>query len=252
MKATIALALAGFAWLSPAAPAQTNTPRLLDPNAHSWWVYYGDHPVRKDSKFGLFTELQIRRADFATNWQQFLLREAVTYKLNQKVQFGVGYGFLKTSRYGSFPVARTFREHRLFEQVILKQEVGRLELDHRYRVEQRWLETFSGSRHFWRNQDRFRYQLKGVLPVSTANNEGQQWYLFAGDEVFLGLGTNYGSGRFDQNRLFAGVGYKLSRNNKLEVGYLHQFIVQRSGLVEESNHTFRVQFSSTATLFGLR
>ena len=229
--------------------AQTNGQRIRDVNPHSWWVYYGDHPV-KNTKWGVLTEVQIRRTDFASGWQQLLLREGVTYRLSPRVQLGGGYGFIRTSRYGDFPVARAFNEHRFFQQVIFKHEAGRMDLDHRYRVEQRWLEALSGQSRFWRRQNRFRYQLRGSVPISAPNARGEQWYLFAGDELFLHFGPNHGASPFDQNRAFAGAGYKLSRNNRLEVSYLNHFLVQRSGRVEESNHTLRIQLTSTAGLFG--
>ena len=232
--------------------AQTNNPqRVRDLNSHSWWVYYGDHPVR-NSKWGILTEMQIRRTDFASAWQQLLLRQGTTYRLSPRVQLGGGYGFIRTSRYGGFPVTRAFDEHRLFQQAILKHEAGRLELEHRYRVEQRWLEASTGNASSWRRQNRFRYQLRGSVPLSAVSANGQQWYLFAGDELFLHFGPNYGASLFDQNRAFAGIGYKLSRANRLEIGYLNQFLIQRGGSVEESNHTFRIQFTSAARLFGRR
>lgn len=250
MRPLIALTLVWLAGTTVCS-AQANVPRIRDVNPHSWWVYYGDHPV-KNSKWGVLTEIQIRRTDFASNWQQLLLREGATYRLSPRVQLGGGYGFIRTSRYGAFPVARAFNEHRFFEQVIFKHEAGRLELEHRYRVEQRWLEAFTGNTRSWRYQNRFRYQLRGSVPLSAANASGQQWYLFAGDELFIHFGPNYGASPFDQNRAFIGVGYKLSRANRLEVSYLNQFLVQRSGKVEESNHTLRIQLTSTARLFRVK
>jgi hypothetical protein len=53
----------------------------------------------------------------------------------------------------------------------------------------------------------------------------------------------------DQNRALAGIGYKLSHNNKVEAGYMNQFLLQRNGQIAEANHILRVQFTSTARLF---
>lgn len=219
--------------------------RVRDANAHTWWVYAGDHPVK--GNWGVLSEMQIRRTDVAVGWQQLLLRQGVTYRLSPRVQLAGGYGFIRTHRYGDFPVPRAFNEHRFFEQISVKQDVRKVGLDHRFRVEQRKIEAFSGG---WRNQNRFRYQLRGAIPLSGANVKRQQWYLFAGNEFFLHLAPNYGANRFDQNRAFAGIGWKVSRNNRVEISYLNQLLVQRSGRVEEFNHTLRIQFTSTAPLFS--
>jgi len=245
---------AGGTWLllllaSLAQSAEAQTPRVRDTNGHSWWVYYGDHPVKK-SKFGVLAEVQIRRTKFADAWQQLLLRGGTTYRVTPRVQLGGGYGFIRTGRYGGYPFDRAFNEHRIFEQATFRHDAGRLELEHRYRVEQRWLQAFAGGKSYWRYQDRFRYQLRGAVNVTKANAQGQQWYLFGGDELFLNFGPNYGASPFDQNRAYFGVGRKLSPSNRLEVSYLNQFLVQRTGLVEESNHTFRVQLTSVVGIFG--
>ena len=247
-KAFRSAALCFFA-LAALCPAQGL--RTRDPNDHAWFIYYGDHQV-KQSPWVILTEIQVRRADSGLSWQQLLLREGATYRVNPKVQLGGGYGFIRTYGYGDFPVARPFNEHRLFEQAIFRHEAGKLELEHRYRLEQRWLEAFTGTQRYWRYQDRFRYQLRGAYPLTKTNARGQQTYLFGGDEIFLHFGPNYGASAFDQNRAYFGVGFKLTPANRLEFSYLNQFLIQRSGLVEESNHMFRIQLTSTVGLFGKR
>ena len=218
--------------------AQAPLQRIRDANAHQWWIYIGDHPIR--GPWGFYTEAQVRRADFGTQWQQLLLREAVTYRFSPSVQVASGYGSIRSARYGDFPSAQPAFEHRAWEQLTVRNDVKPLELEHRYRVEQRWLQNFNASGDYsWRYQNRFRYQFKANLPV------GPRWYLTGGDELFIHFGGNHGASLFDQNRAFAGMGYKVSARNRLEVTYMNQFIVQRNGRVEESNHTLRLQWSST-------
>jgi hypothetical protein len=232
--------------------AQNLTDRIRDNNFNSWWVYAGDHPVK--GPWGIYAEVQIRRSDFASIWQQFQSRDAVTYRFSPHVQGAIGYVFTYTGRYGDFPQAALgpFNEHRTYQQLIFKHEVKKLELEHRYRNEQRWIQNFtSGGDYFWRYQNRFRYQFKAVLPISGADAVGHQWYLFGGDEILLPYGPNHGPNSFDQNRAFVGIGYKVTRNNKLEIGYLNQFQIQRNNRIEENNHTFRLQWSSSTPVTQL-
>ena len=216
--------------------------RIRDTNLNSWWVYAGDHPVK--GPWGVYSEIQVRQSDFAAIEQQFQSRNAITYRFSPSVQVAVGYVYTHTGQYGDFPASRAFKEHRTYQQLALKQTLKHLEIEHRYRNEQRWTQNYTGRSNdfFWRYQNRARYQIKASLSVKGP------WYVFGGDEILVPYGPNHGVSAFDQNRAFAGVGYKVTSRNKLEVGYLNQFLIQRNGRIEESNHTLRVQFSSTVPL----
>jgi hypothetical protein len=228
--------------------AQSSGPRVVETNATSWWVYTGDHPISKH--WGVFTEIQARRADFLNIWQQLQIRDAATYRFSPHVQVATGYVWTRTGRYGEFPAPQPYLEHRVYEQLAVKQEFKHGDLEHRYRVEQRWLQNFTtGDSYFWRYQNRFRYQLKGTVPVTKAGDRGQQWILLGAGEIFLHFGPNHGPNAFDQTRAFGGFGYRLSKENRIEFTYQHQYIAERNGRIYESNHGLRVQFSSTAPLF---
>jgi hypothetical protein len=218
--------------------------RVRDTNFNSWWIYSGDHPLR--GRWGVILEYQERRSDFAALEQQHYSRVGVTYRLSPNAQISTGYQYIHTGQYGDFPFARAFGEHRIFQQLILRQSFKRLDFEHRYRNDMRWLQAFTGQgdNYFWRYQNRARYQIKVAHPVKG------DWYLFGGNEVIIPYGPNFGAVPFDQNRAFAGVGYKVTPRNRLEFGYLNQFLFQRNGRVEESNHTIRVQWTSTVPLLG--
>lgn len=230
--------------------AQNSMDRVRDTNANTWWVYAGDHQVK--GPWSIYSEVQVRRSNFLNIWQQFQTRDAVAYRFSPRAQVAIGYVFTYTGRYGDFPVAHPFNEHRTYQQISLRHELKRAGFEHRYRTEQRWIQNYTDTNnYFWRYQNRFRYQLKATLPITTANAEGRQWYLFAGDELFLPYGPNHGTNSFDQNRAFGGVGYRFTRNNVLEVGYQNQFIIQRNNRIEENDHTLRVMWTSTAALSKL-
>jgi hypothetical protein len=224
---------------------QATPAHITETNATSWWIYSGDHRIA--GPWGIFTEVQVRRADFLDIWQQLQFRDAATYRFSPHIQVAAGYVWTRTGRYGEFPAAQPSLEHRIYEQLVVKQEFQHGDLEHRYRVEERWLQNYtSNTAYFWRQQDRFRYQLKGSIPLPISDPRNARWYLFGAGEVFLHFGPNHGSNSFDQTRAFGGVGYKLSSTNKLEVAYQNQYIAQRNGRIFESNHGLRLQFSSSA------
>ncbi len=231
--------------------AQSPVLHTIDQNLNTWWSYAGDHPIA--GGWSAISEAEIRRTTFLATPHQVVFREAAAYRFSPHAQASVGYIWTRNARYGDFPAKHAFLEHRTFQQLSLRHALKHLDVDHRFRIEQRWLQDFSqGEAYFWRYQNRARYQFRFTLPISRANERGQQWHLFAGDEIMFHFGPNHGAHALNQNRVQAGIGYHLTRNNRVEIGYLNQYVLQQNGLVDESNHTLRFQFISTARLFGKR
>jgi hypothetical protein len=230
--------------LSFALRAQDPPPKLKDPNFNGWYMYFGDHPFK--GKWGLHLEGQWRRHEVITKPQQLLLRPGINYDLNPNVMFTLGYGYITTHRYGEFPARFPFPEHRIYQQVLLKHSAGRVSFQHRYRMEQRWLGVMQqaagggAERVSWRYQNRFRYFMKGVVPLGKS-----PYFAALYDEIFLGIGPNIGASAFDQNRAYAALGRKVTPNNRIEIGYLNQLVAQRNGRVLEVNHTLQVGWFST-------
>ena len=102
-------------------------------------------------------------------------------------------------------------EHRIYQQFITKQSIGKLKLSHRYRFEQRFVEDDF--------KMRLRYFLSFKLPFKTNEEGDYKWYASAYNEIFL----NTESSVFDRNRLYGGLGYKLNKSIRFEVGYMNQF-----------------------------
>ena len=204
--------------------------RVNDYNYLNWLQTF--NTVSLNKKWSLHLEYQWRRDKGLKNWQQSLLRIGANYKLNDNVTAQVGYGWIETFSYGDYPLASngTFPEHRIYEQLNLRQPVGKVLLTHRFRVEQRWLGRVkagtAGNREIegWTFLHRFRYQFRTQLPFYTKGNK--QLYGAAADEILIGAGKNLGTNIFDQNRIFLLLGYKLNKNLSIEAGYFNQTIQQ--------------------------
>ena len=217
--------------------------RVVDHNAHGWYMYFGDHPVSE--KWGVHLEGQYRRHDVIRGWQQLLLRPGVNYTVSESVMLTAGYAFVNTHRYGDFPAAARFPEHRIFQQALVKHGIGKVAISHRYRLEQRYIgEAAIGAGgepevQRYRYENRFRYMLRGVIPFGES-----KYYLAAYDELFVNFGRNVASNVFDQNRAYLALGRKMGKPGNLELGYMNQIVQQRSGTVLESNHTVQIGWFS--------
>jgi hypothetical protein len=229
------IALLAFGIVFPARADRTDT------NGNLWLGYIGDHAFG-DSLWGVHLEAQIRWADFGDEEQQYLIRPGINYTISPTVTVSAGYGYVKTYPYGDLPVDFEFDEHRIWEQLIWKKNFLGLEWQHRFRLEQRWIEEQdeAGDTTNWRGENRFRYMLRTSIPLTA----DKKLYLAIWDEVFLNFGGNIAKNHFDQNRAFIGLGRQLSDTTRLEIGFMEQTVQRRGGNVWENNHTVTVWLTS--------
>ena len=85
--------------------------KRTDSNGNLWLNYVGDHAIG-DGPWGLHLEVQTRRADFGDDWQQLLIRPGINYQLSPTLSVSAGWAYVHTSRYGNYPAAAAFPEHR--------------------------------------------------------------------------------------------------------------------------------------------
>lgn len=170
----------------------------------NWLVYIGSKQL--NSKWNLHHEVQYRNYNAIGDLEQLLIRTGLGYNIGARSNLLVGYGYINSENFlGNGDNQITIEEHRIFQQLITKQDIGSIALQHRYRFEQR----FIGSDF----KTRFRYFLGINIPLKNS-----KYYASAYNEIFL----NGTSDVFDRNRIYGGLGYKFSKGVKMEVGYMSQ------------------------------
>jgi hypothetical protein len=241
-----------FLFVASAVGLPQDSGRLSDVNAHAWYMYFGDHSFTDKSPWGLHFDGQVRRQGIGQKWQQLLLRPGINYNFTENLQVSSGYAFIKSHPYGDSPAPFTTPEHRLWQQLIVKRKAGHVGLIHRYRVEQRFVgikvadDNGQGRLDRYDYRNRFRYFLKGVIPVARDTQGRNKYYVGLYNEFMLNFGAGLRNNIFDQNRAYAALGFRLPRLGNLEIGYLQQTVQQGSGRVIEYNHTFQIGFFSNA------
>lgn len=228
------------------APAPT-TPRRVADQGTVWFIYTGDHAV--SNRWALNAELQVRRADGVRQWQQLLVRPGLIYTLTPAIRLAAGYAFAETWPYGEQPALARFGEHRLWEQVQLTHATGRVQWQHRYRFEQRWVHAPLADASFDRvYTNRVRYLARATVPLGARTVAVGKPYVTASDEVLLNWGRNVQRNTFDQNRLYAAVGFRPAASTRVEVGYLQQLLAKADGVRLERNHTLQVAVLQSSPL----
>lgn len=227
-------------WAAAGKAAAAQSPRIVRDNANAWFNLNGE--VELAPRWFVDYDLSLRRHGPVERWQQLLPRGAVRYQLNPGVRLSWGYAFAETWPYGELPVAFRFPEHRMWEQLQTGHAVGRVGVTHRYRLEQRWLgrvalEDGEERVQNWVRTNRIRYRVLATIPLQGPTADDGEFYATAGDELFVSWGANVQSNVFDQNRVIASLGFRISRQLRLEAGYIEQLLAKANGRDLERNHT---------------
>ena len=182
----------------------------------NWLIYIGNKKV--DSKWNIHNEVQYRNYDAIGDLEQLLLRTGVGYNLSENNHnLLLGYGYILSQNYSADTEDKLdVNEHRIFQQFTSKQKIGNVSLSHRYRFEQRFVDSDF--------KMRLRYFLAFKVPILKTETSPTKLYLSAYNEVFL----NTESDVFDLNRLYGGLGYQLNNNVRIEAGYMNQLFEHSS------------------------
>ncbi|MDF0706132.1 DUF2490 domain-containing protein [Flagellimonas okinawensis] len=171
----------------------------------AWYMYFGTNKVSE--RWSVHTEAQFRFYETTSNFNQMLLRTGLNYHINENAIATGGYAFIDTDNtFYEFEGELNSKEHRIFEQFILKNKVWELLFEHRYRLEQRFLDFGETTD----TQHRARYRIQMTLPLTNT------FFLNFYDELFINLQDDL----FGQNRLYGAVGVNITENSNIQIGYL--------------------------------
>ena len=175
----------------------------------NWLMYFGSNKV--SDKFSIHSEIQYRNHSIApVNVEQLLLRTGLNYHFAKNAFATAGYAYIGNHEYESERTSPETEEHRIWQQFITTNKLGRVKFEHRYRLEERFIEDDF--------KTRFRYRLMLFVPINKP--EITPGAIFAGvyNEIFINGEEEF----FDRNRLYGGLGYQLSDNINLQTGILYQ------------------------------
>lgn len=182
-----------------------------DSNFGNWLLYIGNKKLNQN--WNIHNEIQYRNYDAIGDLEQLLLRTGLGYNLTENNNnILLGYGYILSENYiVGTDNKESVEEHRIFQQFMSKQKMGSLNVSHRYRFEQRFVETDF--------KLRFRYFLGLNIPITKTETMINTYYLSAYNEIFLNTKTSI----FDRNRVYMGLGYRINDKIRLELGYMNQF-----------------------------
>ncbi|WP_082632431.1 DUF2490 domain-containing protein [Algoriphagus resistens] len=184
----------------------------------SWYMYFFSKSF-KNSQFGIQGDFQFRFWKPTKDIEQLLFRSGITYTPeNANILFTLGYANITSGAYGESDA--TVKENRIYQEALFSNKIGRIFLlTHRFRYEQRWVETQD-------MRTRYRYNLFLNVPFNGSALDDGVVYLAMYNELFINGQKAIGGGRsveiFDRNRAYLGIGYGLKSNLRVQTGWMLQ------------------------------
>ncbi len=193
------------------------------PGLGTWNIISTRYTFNK--KWSGFFEAQLRSQQFYTDFNYREFNGGVGYNLPKNVSFILAVGKYDTYQpTGTFKTPIVTNEFRIWEQLILNNTINRLKIEHRYRLEQRFI---NGDTY----RNRFRYRLNAILPINNKIIQKKTFYLSLADEIALNNRDIF----FEQNRIFAGAGYGITNQVTIQAGWLNRFDNLGNGIEQKKN-----------------
>jgi hypothetical protein len=178
-----------------------------------------------NEKWGAHFDLQVRSSEEFKNIRNLLIRPGITYFLNSNNNLTLGYLFTQTYA----PGIEAITENRAWEQFIHTHKIKAVNVSHRFRLEQRFIEKIAADDVF---AQRLRYFVRFLIPLKKEAEKFEHG-LFAAlqNEVFLNVQNKnvVNNHVFDQNRAYLALGYRLQKKVDVELGYMNQAVRTAGG-----------------------
>lgn len=196
--------------------------------------------------WSIVADAHIRRNHFLAQGSFEFARTGIQYNVDKNLSVAIGYAhmWLHPSTAGWKTISQ---ENRAYQQAMLLSKFHTLSIMQRFRNEQRWQQKISADKFTgdYRFINRFRYLLSFTIPVFKNNNLPA---LSVSNEILIQAGKEVIYNTFDQNRFFAGIRQKVTKDLSFDAGYMIIYQQKYSGYQYDLNNTFRLFFYYTPSI----
>jgi hypothetical protein len=196
---------------------------------HSGWSALFN-TLKTGKKTSIHAESQFRSTGGLEHLQSAFVRAGLNYHIKKNMTATAGYGVFHNRRVISDKVNHA-KEHRIWQQFTVNHSVNKLQVTHRFRLEQRFIEQVilkenELERDGYTYANRFRYFIRNILPFTKDAVFTNGGFAAFQNEIFAHFGdVSVVNGKhFDQNRLYLAAGYRVNKQWDLEMGYMNQYI----------------------------
>ena len=178
----------------------------------TWNVLTGKLTFNK--KLFTMAEVQVRSQHMYKDFTYYEYKAGIGYNFPKSFSAMLAMGHYMTYDplvAGDFKGSIQNNEFRIWEQFVLENNINRVKIEHRYRIEQRFTSTGY--------KNRFRYRFNSIIPLNHKKIDPKTWFLSISNEVMINNESPY----LEQNRIFFGGGYELNKNITFLGGYINRF-----------------------------
>lgn len=223
------ISLLGVLTISAQNPSQQTT------RYPGWGVLFAQ--IGLSENWSATVDIQ-ERYDFASgNWLTQIYRPGIGRKIKNDFAWAAGLGYIR-----NFPVPNGKQprpEWRPWQELSRKFKPGLGTIATRIRTEERFIREYNGDELKPNSQfHSFRCRLRAEWVYTFRDPAEKGFHLSAGDEFFVATKPGWFTA-FDQNRAYAGGGYRFSKSVSLQLHYLNLF-QQINSVKSEMHHVIRL------------
>ena len=206
-------------------------------HTNMFWLGY-NNTARLNKNWSVVSDAQLRTRDWADKWSQLLVRSGLSYTFNERLNVTGGFAFFKNAQYVEKQLFLK-NEWRPWQEISYQAKLNKINFTQRIRTEQRFQQQLVNNNltKTYSYTFRLRYRFDVQFPLQK-NLKAQ-----TGNEVLVNPKYINTDRFFDQDRIFAGVNYKLSDHTTLQFQYLKIFQWHSNTSVLENENVFRVNIN---------
>lgn len=153
---------------------------------------------------------QVKYYEQLKNFNQFSLRAGVIYHVKPNILATLGYGFfVNDTTFGALSEESYRTDHKIEEIITIKTTTGKVNWEHRFKLEQR----FIADEDSYELLHRVRYRIQMLLPLTKI------LYVSFNDELFFNLQEEL----FGKNRIYGAFGVRVAKHLNLQAGYFRTY-----------------------------
>ena len=208
---------------------KAQTEKKVNHQSLLWTRYYNQ--LELSAKLSIHSEFDNRVFVNPIVQNLFVVRVQGRYKISEQVELGSGFAYFSVATQAPENVSSFNKpEFRGQQDITLKQNFGKINLNQRFQIEERFFRNFdkegltTGTTFFWR----FRYRIQG--DYTFWKKEKQYFKAVVYDELMINAGKRIVYNAFDQNRIYAGLQYGINSSLAVELGYMNSFQQRATGV----------------------
>ncbi|WP_016988641.1 DUF2490 domain-containing protein [Flavobacterium sp. ACAM 123] len=229
----------GIVLFSVGVKAQTE--KNVDKQTLLWTRYYNQ--LELNDKWSVHTEIDNRIFINPVMQNTFVSRIQLRDKVTDKFDLGAGLAYFSLATQDP-EVKNGFHipEYRVQQDVTVKQVLGKVNLTHRYLLEERFVRNASklASEEGTTFYLRFRYRIQGDYTFWKKASKYLKGIIY--DEIMINGGNKIIKNTFDQNRVYAAVQVGITPSVAFELGYLNSFQERSNGVDYFNRDIIRFSF----------